>query len=229
MARILADDENLAMASDDLALVAHLLDRGTYLHVVSFRYADRSIRARPAAGECFLSCDRARRIRVFTRGLPYAGLEGELLEAVGDAAAVQVVHRQLHGHAVAGQDLDVVHAHLAGNVGEDGVPILEFHLEHRVGQSFEHRALEFDYIFLSQKLLLQNGLIKQQRKIVPKRQEDLKKKSHKGVKNQKADLALKMTCLSGLRSSRAALVRETEPPGIVRAASRGRLVGNWVC
>ena len=93
MARILADDENLAMASDDLALVAHLLDRGTYLHVVSFRYADRSIRARPAAGECFLSCDRARRIRVFTRGLPYAGLEGELLEAVGDAAAVQVVHR----------------------------------------------------------------------------------------------------------------------------------------
>ena len=229
MARILADDEDLAMASDDLALVAHLLDRGTYLHVVSFRYADRSIRARPAAGECFLSCDRARRIRVFTRGLPYAGLEGELLEAVGDAAAVQVVHRQLHGHAVAGQDLDVVHAHLAGNVGEDGVAILELHLEHRVGQGFEHRALEFDYIFLSQKLLLQNGLIKQQRKIVSKRQEDLKKKSHKGVKNQKADLALKMTCLSGLRSSRAALGDQPEPPGIVRAASRGRLVGNWVC
>ena len=71
-----------------------------------------------------------------------------------------------------------MHAHLAGNVGEDGVTILEFHLEHRVGQGFEHRALEFDYIFLSQKLLLQNGLIKQQRKIVPKRQEDLKKKSH---------------------------------------------------
>lgn len=48
-----------------------------------------------------------------------------------------------------------MHAHLAGNVGEDGVAILEFHLEHRVGQGFEHRALEFDYIFLSQKLLLQ--------------------------------------------------------------------------
>ena len=228
MARILADDEDLAMASDDLALVAHLLDRGTYLHVVSFRYADRSIRARPAAGECFLSCDRARRIRVFARGRPMQALRG-LLEAVGDAAAVQVVHRQLHGHAVAGQDLDVVHAHLAGNVGEDGVAILELHLEHRVGQGFEYRALEFDYIFLSQKLLLQNGLIKQQRKIVPKRQDVLKKKSHKGVKNQKADLALKMTCLSGPRSSRAALGDQPEPPGIVRAASRGRLVGNWVC
>ncbi len=32
MARILADHENLAVASDDLALVAHLLDRRTYLH-----------------------------------------------------------------------------------------------------------------------------------------------------------------------------------------------------
>lgn len=33
MARILADDEDLAMASDDLALVAHFLDRRTYLHI----------------------------------------------------------------------------------------------------------------------------------------------------------------------------------------------------
>ena len=30
--RILADNENLAMASNDLALVAHFLDRRTYLH-----------------------------------------------------------------------------------------------------------------------------------------------------------------------------------------------------
>ena len=32
MARILADYENLAMATNDLAFVAHLLDRRTYLH-----------------------------------------------------------------------------------------------------------------------------------------------------------------------------------------------------
>ena len=32
MARVLADDEHLAMASDDLAFVAHFLDRRTYLH-----------------------------------------------------------------------------------------------------------------------------------------------------------------------------------------------------
>ena len=33
MARVLADDENLAMATNDLAFVAHLLDRRTYLHI----------------------------------------------------------------------------------------------------------------------------------------------------------------------------------------------------
>ena len=32
MTRILADNEHLAMASNDFALVAHFLDRRTYLH-----------------------------------------------------------------------------------------------------------------------------------------------------------------------------------------------------
>jgi len=32
MAWVLANDEHLAMASDDLALIAHFLDRRTYLH-----------------------------------------------------------------------------------------------------------------------------------------------------------------------------------------------------
>ena len=32
VAGVLADDEHLAMASDDLALIAHFLDRRTYLH-----------------------------------------------------------------------------------------------------------------------------------------------------------------------------------------------------
>ena len=36
-----------------------------------------------------------------------------LLEAIGDAAAVQVIHGKLHRDLVPGQDLDVVHAHLA--------------------------------------------------------------------------------------------------------------------
>ena len=37
VARVLADYVYLAMATNDLALVAHLLDRRTYLHVSSFQ------------------------------------------------------------------------------------------------------------------------------------------------------------------------------------------------
>ena len=52
MARILADDEDLAMASDDLALVAHFLDRRTYLHnSIPFGYAFSLYLPRPAAGD----------------------------------------------------------------------------------------------------------------------------------------------------------------------------------
>lgn len=140
-------------------MILHLshifLTEGRTFISLSFRYADRSIRARPAAGDCFLSCNPHAKDPGLRGSVRPIGPFGELLEAIGDAAAVEVVDRQLHRNSVAGQDLDVVHAHLAGNVGENGMTVLEFHLEHRVGQGFEHRALEFDYIFLSQKSLLQ--------------------------------------------------------------------------
>ena len=41
-----------------------------------------------------------------------------------DSAFRQIVRAHLHLHFVAGQDFDVVHAHLAGNVGGDGMTVL---------------------------------------------------------------------------------------------------------
>jgi hypothetical protein len=49
VARVLADDVNLAMATDDLALVAHLLYRRTYLHCNSFRLFPYYVIAQPQA------------------------------------------------------------------------------------------------------------------------------------------------------------------------------------
>src|SRR5436305_13875627 len=46
-----------------------------------------------------------------------------LLVAIGDAATGEVVRRQLHLDAVTGQDADVVHAHLSGDVREDLVAV----------------------------------------------------------------------------------------------------------
>ena len=52
MTRVLANYEHLAMASDNLALVAHFLDRRTYLHnFIPFGNAFFLYLPRPAAGD----------------------------------------------------------------------------------------------------------------------------------------------------------------------------------
>ena len=56
-----------------------------------------------------------------------------LLESVGDAAAGQVVRRQLDADAVTGQDADEIHPKLAADVGEHPVAILQLDREHGVG------------------------------------------------------------------------------------------------
>src|SRR4051795_3770281 len=66
------------------------------------------------------------------------------LVAVDDAAARQVVGRELHDHAVLGQDPDVVLPHLAADVGEHPVPVLQFDPEHRVGKWLDDTTLDLD-------------------------------------------------------------------------------------
>src|SRR4051794_35831822 len=77
-----------------------------------------------------------------------AGLDlhgtGSLLVAVDDAAAGQVVGRELHDHAVLGEDADVVLPHLAADVGQDLVTVLQLHAEHRVGERLDDPALDLD-------------------------------------------------------------------------------------
>src|ERR1700751_3444225 len=67
-----------------------------------------------------------------------------LLVSVHDAAPGQVVGRQLHHHPVLGQDADVVLPHLAADVGEYLVSVLQLNAEHRIGQGLDHAALDLD-------------------------------------------------------------------------------------
>jgi len=76
-----------------------------------------------------------------------AGTTGRSLVAVGDPTTGQVVGRELHLHPVAGKDADVMHTHLAGNMGQHLVAIFEFDAEHGVRQRLGHRPLEDDRIF----------------------------------------------------------------------------------
>src|SRR6185436_4453908 len=74
------------------------------------------------------------------------GTGGLLPVAVDDAGAVEVVRRQLD--ADARQDADPEAAHLAGDVAEDHVIVVELHAEHRVGEGLDDLALELDFLFL---------------------------------------------------------------------------------
>src|SRR5438105_2750063 len=71
-----------------------------------------------------------------------------LLVAVGDATTAEVVRRELDLHAVTGEDADVVHAHLPGDVREHLVPVLELDTEHRVGERFDDRSFHEDRVVL---------------------------------------------------------------------------------
>lgn len=167
MTRILADYEYLAVASNDLALVAHFLDRRTYLHfnflsVMCFSFI---YHAQPQAIVCFVfRCKGGLglslpllRIRLH-RGLanaesallPRGAPHHFLLVAIGDTTAIEVVYGKLDLDLIAREDLDVVHTHLAGNVSKNGMAVFKLYLKHSVWKSFEYGALQFNCIFFSQ-------------------------------------------------------------------------------
>ena len=65
-----------------------------------------------------------------------------LLVAIRDATSGEVVGSQFHLHLVAGQDADVVHAHLSGDVREDLVTRIDLDAELGVGEGLYDRAFE---------------------------------------------------------------------------------------
>ena len=62
----------------------------------------------------------------------------------GYAALRKIVGRHLYLDFVAGQNLDVVHTHLAWDVGCDFVSVLKFDAEHCVGECFDDGSVKFD-------------------------------------------------------------------------------------
>src|SRR5437870_11483073 len=80
-----------------------------------------------------------------------------LLVPVGDPTSAEVVGRELHLHPVPREDADVVHAHLAGDVGQHLVAVVQFDAEHGVGERFHDGALQHDRVFLG---FRQMGLLK---------------------------------------------------------------------
>ena len=92
-------------------------------------------------------------LALFAHGLhgrSYFHLFYLLLASPHDAAAGDVIGRHLNRDLVAGKDPDKVHPEFAGNMRQNDVAIADIHLEHGVGQGFNYRALEFDYVVFCQ-------------------------------------------------------------------------------
>ena len=61
--------------------------------------------------------------------------------AVSDAAFREVIGRHFYLHLVSGEDFDVVHAHLAGDMGDDLVSVFQFDAEHGVAEGFDNGSV----------------------------------------------------------------------------------------
>src|SRR5690242_1738469 len=91
--------------------------------------------------------------RLITRQRSHMGLTEArtficfLSVSVGDAAAGQVVRRELDLHLVAGKDPDVVLAHLPGDGREDRMTALDLHPEHRARERLGDLAFDLDLLF----------------------------------------------------------------------------------
>ncbi len=67
---------------------------------------------------------------------------------VDDSRAVEVVWRELAANAIAREDADPEASHLARDVSEDDVVVVELYAEHRVRKGLDHLTLEFNLVLL---------------------------------------------------------------------------------
>ena len=72
-----------------------------------------------------------------------------LFGAEDDTGAGQVIRRKFNRDLISGEDTDVVHPHLAGDVSENHVTVFELDPKRRVRQVLDHLALHLNNVFLA--------------------------------------------------------------------------------
>ena len=108
-------------------------------HDLAFSLDDLALFADLLNGWFYLHCVNQTFLAVFCN---------ELFCSPGNASLGQVVDRNLDGYAVTGQDLDIVHTELSGNVRGHDMTVRKLHLEAGVRQCLNDRAFKFDHVIL---------------------------------------------------------------------------------
>lgn len=66
----------------------------------------------------------------------------------------QVIGRKLHRHPIPGENLNKMHPHLAGDMGQNSVTIIKLNPEHRIRERLDNGAFNLDSFFLGHKPLV---------------------------------------------------------------------------
>jgi hypothetical protein len=90
-------------------------------------------------GEGMHSCQR----------IPFPGRG--LTLSIDNSSAIQIIGGNFYDDAVSGNDSDKVLAHLAGNMGQDFVSIVEFDPKLRVRQRLDDAAFDLNGLFFGHK------------------------------------------------------------------------------
>src|SRR3954454_12684132 len=81
---------------------------------------------------------------------PIASISASSPMPVDDPRAVEVIRRHLDPHPIPRQDPDAEPSHLARDMSEDDVAVVELHPEHGVRERLDDLAFELDLLFLGQ-------------------------------------------------------------------------------
>src|SRR5580658_1980936 len=128
---------------DDFALVANLLYRCSYFH--------RPVLNSQLSAQSNCNCGSLASLAMTNQ---------KLFIAVHDPTAIQIVRRKFDRDFVSRQYPYEVLPHLAGNVRQYLVLVFELHLEHGIGQRFDHRRHHFNRVFFTHRLLKMSSQLK---------------------------------------------------------------------
>jgi len=71
----------------------------------------------------------------------------ELLVSVNNPTSREIVRGQFDFHSVPGENLDVTHSHLSGNMCQYFVVVVKLNSEFGVRESFRHLSLDLNWFF----------------------------------------------------------------------------------
>lgn len=75
-------------------------------------------------------------------------INSQLSVSQDDSTFREIVRAHLERHAIPWQKTDIMHAHAAGNMSQDLMPVIETDTESSAGKCFEHFALYPDQFLI---------------------------------------------------------------------------------